>query len=237
MVNFIIVDDNRMHRKKVYDVIFSYMMNNNIDFKIHEFGNVDAKLSEFLKTTNKDCVYILDLELPGGDGIDVTREVRYQMNDWVSPIIVLTAHTSSYYKIYKQKLQILDFIGKCNDIDDDIKENIDISLRVLNQTGSYKFTYKNIGYNIPYSDIDYIQREDRRTKIVTRKETYYRNISINDIKKELPAYFVISLKGTLVNTKNIFKIDWNSCIVYFKDGNSGYLVSRNHKKEFGENDF
>ena len=34
MVNFIIVDDNRMHRKKVYDVIFSYMMNNNIDFKI-----------------------------------------------------------------------------------------------------------------------------------------------------------------------------------------------------------
>ena len=234
MVKFVIVDDNRMHRKKVYDVIFSYMMNNNIDFEIHEFGNIDAKLSDFLKTTNKDAVYILDLELPGGDGIDVAREVRYQINDWVSPIIILTAHTSSYYKIYKQKLQILDFIGKCDDIDDDIRENIDISLRVLNQTGAYKFTYKNIGYNIPYSD--YIQREERRTKIVTRNDIYYRNISINDIKKELPSYFVISLKGTLINTKNVLKINWNTCKVYFKDGKNGYLVSKNHKKELDEND-
>ena len=236
MVNFVIVDDNKMHRKKVYDVIFSYMMENNIEFKIHEFGNMDSKLSEFLQTTNKDSVFILDLELPGADGIDVARVVRYQLNDWVSPIIVLTAHTSSYYKIYKQKLQILDFIGKCNDIDDDIKENIDISLRVLNQTGSYKFTYKNIGYSIPYSDINYIQREDRRTKIITRKEIYYRNISISDIKKELPNYFTISLKGTLVNSKNILKIDWNNCYVYFKDGTGGYLVSKKHKKEFDTND-
>lgn len=236
MVNFVIVDDNKMHRKKVYDVIFSYMMNNNVDFKIHEFGNIDAKLSEFLRTTDRDAVYIIDLELPGGDGIDVAREVRYKLNDWVSPIIVLTAHTSAYYKIYKQKLQILDFIGKGNDIDSDIKENIDISLRVLNQTGSYKFTYKNVGYNIPYSDIDYIQREERRTKIITRKDTYYRNISINDIKKELPGYFVVSSKGTLVNRKNILKIDWNDCLVYFKDGKKEYLVSRNHKKEFEKNE-
>ena len=37
-----------------------------------------------------------------------------------------------------------------------------------------------------------------------------------------------------INKKNIFKIDWNKCIVYFRDGNSGYLISKKHKKEFDE---
>ena len=84
-----------------------------------------------------------------------------------------------------------------------------------------------------YVKYDFTDLEKALSKLYTN-QSYS---TLNDIKKELPAYFVISLKGTLVNTKNIFKIDWNTCIVYFKDGNSGYLVSRNHKKEFGENDF
>ena len=31
--------------------------------------------------------------------------------------------------------------------------------------------------------------------------------------------------------KNIDKIDWNVCVVYFKDGISEYVVSKSHKKE------
>lgn len=41
MVNFVIIDDNIMHRKRVYNIICTYMMDNNVDFKIYEFNDID----------------------------------------------------------------------------------------------------------------------------------------------------------------------------------------------------
>ena len=58
---------------------------------------------------------------------------------------------------------------------------------MLNKPEVYRYTYKNIDYAISFSEIDYVQREGRRTKIVTKSEIYYQNISINNIL----AYFII----------------------------------------------
>ena len=68
-------------------------------------------------------------------------------------------------------------------------------------------------------------------KIVTKNQTYYQNITINAIKSMLPTYFKISAKGTLINMRNIHKIDWNEMIVFFKDGTKDYVVTNSHKKE------
>ena len=43
---------------------------------------------------------------------------------------ILTAHTSLYFQVYKQRLQILDFIGKSDNIEKNINENIAICLRM-----------------------------------------------------------------------------------------------------------
>lgn len=231
MINFVLIEDNDIQRKNVSKIILSYMMNNKIDFKIYEFNDYDKKLLDFIKKNKKDCVYILDLELPNGDGIDVARMIRNECNNWISPIIILTAHASLYYEVYKQRLQILDFISKCENVKKNICENIDICVKMLNKEKVYRFTYKNIDYAIPYNDINYIQRDGRRTKIVTIEKPYYRNLSINIIKNELPNYFIISSKGTIINMKNVKSIDWNNLLVIFKDDTYGYLVSKSHRKE------
>ena len=133
--------------------------------------------------------------------------------------------------MYKQRLQILDFIGKCEDIRNNLSKCIDICLKMLNKDKFYRYTYKSVDYTIPLSEIDYIQRYGRKTKIVTSKREYYQNISINKIKELLPDSFIISSKGILINMKNVDKIDWNNCLTYFKSGLSAYVVSKNHKKE------
>ena len=112
-----------------------------------------------------------------------------------------------------------------------LSENINICMRMLNIDKVYRYTYKNIEYTISLSQINYIQRDGRRTKIVTKKKEYFQNISISNIKDILPNYFKVSSKGTLINMKNISKIDWNTCKVYFKDNTSEYVVSKSHKKE------
>lgn len=237
MVNFVVVDDNKFHRNKVTNIILSYMMNNKLDFKINEFSDYDEKLLNYIKSNNNQSIFILDLELPNGDGIDIAKIVRNKNNDWISPIIILTVHTSLYYEVYKQRLQILDFIGKCESVEKNLTENIDICMKVLNINKTYRFSYKNIDYSIPLLDINSIQRDGRKTKIITTNNVYYLNKSIVEIKEELPKYFVISSKGTIINTKNVKEVDWVNCKVYFKNGTSDFIVSKNHKKELNNCEF
>ncbi len=231
MINFVIVDDNDNHRKKISNTVMKRMMSNQINFKINEFSDYSKELSTYIKSSGHISIYILDLELPSGDGIDIARMIRNDCNDWNSPIIIITAHASLYYEVYKQRLQILDFIPKFNNIEDSLIEDIDICLKMLNKEKVYKYTYKNIEYNIKLSDINYIQRDGRKTKIVTKDKTYYQNITINIIKNLLPNYFMISAKGTLLNMRNIYKINWNDMTVEFKDGTKDYVITKSHKKE------
>lgn len=44
MINFVIVDDNNMHRKKVSSIIMTIMMNNKVSFEIQEFGDFNSTL-------------------------------------------------------------------------------------------------------------------------------------------------------------------------------------------------
>lgn len=231
MINFVVVDDNKQHRKKICDVIMSNMMSNQINFKINEYSDFDKKLVQYIDNRDNLSIYILDLELPNGDGIDIARSIRNKANDWNSPIIIITAHESLYYEVYKQRLQILDFIPKMISIEKPLSEDIDICLRMLNKDKVYRYTYKNIAYNINLNSINYIQRDSRRTKIVTSSKTYYQNITINEIKNLLPEYFIISAKGTILNMKNVKETDWNNMLVYFNDGSKDYLITKSHKKE------
>lgn len=231
MINFVVVDDNDRHRKNNISYILNYMMKNKLEFDIHEYNDYSDELMSDIKNFGDNSIYIIDLELPSGDGLDIVRTIRNEYNNWISPIIIITCHSSLIYDVYKQRLQILDFIAKCEDINLNLSKSIEICLNMLSSDKVYRYTYKNVDYAIPLSDINYIQRDERRTKIVTNKECYYQNISIVQIKLLLPKEFVISSKGILINMKNVDKIDWSICKAYFKDGNSYYVVSKSHKKE------
>jgi DNA-binding LytR/AlgR family response regulator len=231
MINFIIVDDNELQRKASERAIVKKMMSNKIEFTITKFEDYNDKLTRQMSDKSFDKVYILDIELPTLDGIQIAREIRHKYNDWTSPIIILTVHTSLYYEVYKQRLQILDFISKTDNVDCLLSENIDICLKMMNKDKVYRYTYKSVDYNINFNHIDYIQRDGRKIKIVTTNGDYYQNISINKIKEMLPNYFLLSAKGIIINLKNVKKIDWQKFNVVFNDEINGYLVSKSHRKE------
>ena len=231
MFNFVIVDDNKSQREIMAKSIVKSMMSNKLEFNIIEFDDYNNKLIDYIRNDRNDTVYILDIELPHGDGIDIAREIRNKYDNWKSPIIIVTVHTSLCLDVYKQRLQILDFIGKCEDIEKSITENINLILKMFNNEQVYKYTYKSTVYSINLNHIDYIQREGRQVKIVTKDNEYYQNISISEIKKRLSPCFILSSKGILINMNNVEKIDWSTLKVYFKDENSGFLISKSHRKE------
>ena len=117
MIKFILVDDNERHSKLVKKVIISYMMKNKLDFTIDIFNDDNKPLRDYIKNRKYDSIYILDIELPSGDGIEVARYIRNVINDWRSPIIFYTSHDNLLYDMYIEKMQILDFISKAVDIE------------------------------------------------------------------------------------------------------------------------
>ena len=230
MINFIVVDSDIVSRKITRDIIVKNMMSNQIDFKIHEFLDYDEKLKEYLSNSQEYSIYVININLLSCNGIEICKYVRNIMNDWTSPLIVTNIDPKMYNNLMSKKLQVLDFIYKDN-LNKNLYEDIDICMRILNYSLTYKYVYKNIEYNIPINKINYVQRDGRRTKIVTKNKTYYRNVTINEIKKIFPKHFIISAKGTLLNMKNVKEIDWKNMIVYFKDNTQNYVVTYSHKKE------
>ena len=233
MINFVVVDNNKIHRKSICEIISKCMMINQIDYKIYEFIDFRDSLKKYINDSEDYSIYITELELPSCNGLDLARYIRNNTNDWTSPIII-DIDSSMYYDLLNQKLQILDFIPKLDSLYKSLSEDIDICLRILNYSLIYKYTYKNIEYNIPINMINYIQRDGRRTKFVTKNNIYYKNMAINEIKKIFPNYFIISAKGTLLNMKNVKEIDWKEMLVNFKDGSSNYVITNSHKKEIEE---
>lgn len=235
MIDFVIIEDNAKYKEKIKKLVVSFMMSNKLEFNILVFEDFTSNLVKYINTKNTETIYFIDLQLTTSDGIDIARHIRNKANDWRSPIIIYTAHTNLAFEVYKQRLQILDFIGKKDNDENYILESLDICIKMLNKLNVYRYTYKNIEHCISYDEINYIQREERRIAIVTKNKKYHQNISINKIKLLLPNYFVRSTKGTLLNINNVKEIDWNESLVYFKNDTKDYVVSKSHKKEIEQN--
>lgn len=231
MVNFMVVDNDKQRRKNVCNIIMKCMMINQEDFKIKEYSDSSNSFITYINENEISSIYIISSDLPSKTGVEIARYIRNDLNDWNSPIIIIASDDTLYYEILNQKLLILDYIPKYSLNEKVLFDNIEISLKILNAEQNYKYTYKSIEYSISFDKINYVQRDGRRTKIVTKNNTYYQNITINEIKKVLPKYFVNSAKGTLLNIKNISQIDWKNMIVHFKDKTNSYVVTISHKKE------
>ena len=52
MINFVVVDDNTSHRKRIVSTIVSKMMSNQIDFNINEFNDYSNRLLKTIKDEN-----------------------------------------------------------------------------------------------------------------------------------------------------------------------------------------
>jgi len=81
-----------------------------IGFKVHEFSDVEPFYT-FLNGTTPDLV-ILDLMLPGVDGMDVCKQLR-QSDKWAHvPIIMLTARTDEMDKVLGLEIGADDYVTK-----------------------------------------------------------------------------------------------------------------------------
>ena len=101
MKTILVVDDE----PKIVTLLRDYL--ERAGFAVHSAQDGKAALS--LARTEKPDMVILDLGLPGMDGLDVTRELRKTSN---APIIMLTARSEETDKLVGLELGADDYITK-----------------------------------------------------------------------------------------------------------------------------
>ncbi len=234
MINFVILEDNKLHMKNTEKIIIKYMMKNKFEFEISMFEKETPELIEIINKNEQNNIYILDFELPNTNALDISRKIR--KNDWVSPIIILTAHGGMAFESFKQRLQILDFISKQYQASKNLVELFDICIKQLKISKSLKFTYNYIDYNIPFEKILYIYRDtvERKIIIVTNTKEYKIRMSMKKIKELLSKDFKFCHKACIINIVRVESYDWKNFVVTFDNGFTTNLISKTHKKEFAQ---
>lgn len=229
MIRFIIVEDEIAHRKSIKEMITSTMMQNKEDFDIKEFNDCTQELFKFIDNNYYENIYILDFELPLGNALDIARRIRNE--DWTSQIIVFSSHSNLALETFKQRLQILDFIGKFTEGKPKFIDALNLAINITNKGKMYKFTSNYVDYSIPYEKILYFTRKDRKVSIITDTEEHYQYKSIKEISEILPKYFVTSSKGIILNMKRVKELDWTDNSVVFDNNQKEYIISKTHRSD------
>ena len=234
MITFIVYEDNDIMSKNYVRIIKKFMFNKHINYKVLIFNKFDSSMIDLIKNnTDSRKVYLLDIEVPKMDGIDLAREIR-NSGDWNSQIMIITADDKKDYFLLTNRLMLLNFILK-SDLEKELLLSLDTVYKIFFNDGVLSFKYNGEIFNILYNDIYYIEKNinDNSSTVVTKDSKYTIRNSINALLKELgdDNRFFKSHRSCIINMNNVLGYDINNNIIKFSNREIN-LVARNKKKEF-----
>lgn len=231
MINVIVCDDNSNDRSKVISVVNDFMMKNKHEYEIHEFNDYNKSFYNIIEKKIPNKIYLLDIELPSGSGIDIARSIR--KTDVDSVIIFLTGHEELGNIVLKNDLMFLSFINKFDALEIRLNKSLKKALNLLKHKRIIKINDKNILYTINIDDILYITKEsfERKTIIKTDYDEFRVSKSLSEIKNMLDDRFIQTHRACYINNDRKVIIDKTNKIIKFDNGETIDLLSDKYKKE------
>ena len=156
-MNFILYEDDEAFLKSYENIITKLMGKSKINYKIHKISEFSSDTLNYLDNITGNKIYILDVEVPGKNGIDLARIIR-KNGDWTSQIIVVTSHEEFIIVGYMKKLLMLDFITKSQSLNNCLLNTLRVALEIILGQRTYKFFYKGEYFLLPYDDILYFEK-------------------------------------------------------------------------------
>lgn len=237
MINFIICDDNISYRDKIKKIVENYMMNFDTEAKYYTFDNYGKKFEESINKIEGHKVFILDIETKNGSGIDATRYIREELDDWNSVIILITVHSELKYEALGNRLFLLDFINKFDNYEKRLIEDLDrIKKNYDHREKCLTFEINRVIKKIDFKHIVMIekQKDSKKCLVSVLYGEYYIQESLNNVLKLLDNRFIKISRSTIINTDQVAEYNTAENKILFKNGTSTYDISRNYKKKVCE---
>lgn len=235
-MNFIIYEDEKDYAKRYKNVINKLLMATNLNYEITEIDEYNEEVEIQLENIGGNKTYILDIEVPGKNGLELARSIR-KGGDWTSPIIIVTSHDEFKTVGYTGKILMLNFISKSGELEKQLFDSLETALEINLANKSLRYTNKGELYNIPHQEILYIEKSlnDNTSNIVTKSHIYNIRKTIKELEEELSDSidFFKTHRSCIVNLKNVKHIDFDNNEIRFVNKKID-LISRANKKALKE---
>lgn len=232
MINFIICDDNEFFLMEIYNVVSNFCLSKKINFKIHVFKSYDNNFYEIMHKELDNKVYILDIETPSGNGIDIARKIRSR--DLNSFLIFISSYTVKYIKkVAFSDTMFIGYISKRKNYREELLKKLKNIFKLGFQKNVIRFKDQGIIYTFDMRHITYIEADGKRRRSIihTLDGTTEIRITLKKLKQILDYRFEYSHRSCIINHEQVIYIDTVIKVIKFKDGTLIDLLSDSFVKK------
>ena len=205
-----LVEDNELHREQIRQEIKAYFEELNEVCELRVFDNGSDMLDHYYAVGGYDLL-LLDIQLPGMDGISVARQVR--QNDEKVLIVFITSMTS--YAVQGYSVHALDYILKpINRIS--FRNTLDHARELFRQRAEHyiSVTTSEGLLKLDISQIYYIETEKHAVRLYYTKGSFHINDTLKSIEEKLKnAPFCRCNNCYLVNLAHVERVKKNDVVV------------------------
>lgn len=238
ILNIIICEDKQVNIEQISKIVKFVFKDRNLECNIKAFNNYEETVN-YIKSLNsyEECLYILDIDLKQDkNGLLLGREIR-NIDEYKGEMIYITAHVCQMQSVFKYKLKILDFIDKGYNMENNLKEALNVFIKIYkdkiqNESLIFK-AYGNV-FMIKPSDIICVETDKFKKKVIlyTVNEQISVNLTLKEIQRELTNEFIQIHRSIIVNKEHIKRIESvNEDLYVVLTGDIKEIVSKRREKE------
>lgn len=177
-------------------------------------------------------VYILDIETPNGNGIDIAKKIRSK--DLNSFLIFISGYADKYInQVVLSDMMFIGYISKRKDYQEELLKKLKKIFKLGFQKNIIRFKDQGIIYTFDMRNIVYIEADSkkRRSVIHSLDGNIEVRLTLKKLKQILDYRFAYSHRSCIINHEQVVYIDTMVKVIKFKNGIVINLLSDSFAKK------
>lgn len=202
MIKIGMCDDNLNSIKIASKLLESEIMEQDLNAEISIISSNQKEIFDAIYKKNIDVLFLdVDFKNNGKNGIEFAKDLRKVNRNFF--LVFLSAHQR--YLHLSLITKVFDYLVK--PINRDTMHDIVIRLKDEFSNNSTLFLHLNKWEFVRTDDILYIEKEGKKSIIITNDITYTTNKGLNALMSELPVNFIRCHKSYILNKEKILSLD------------------------------
>lgn len=205
MIKIGMCDDNLNSIKVASKLLESEIIEQGLDAEISIISTEQKKIFDAIYTKSIDILFLdIDFKNNGKNGIEFAKDLRKINKDFF--LVFLSAHQR--YLHVSLTTKVFDYLVK--PINRDTISELVTRLKEEFSSNKTLFLHLNKWEFVRTDDILYIEKNGKKSMIITDKLVYSTNKNLNTLLTELPKNFIRCHKSYILNSAKLLSIDKKS---------------------------